>query len=173
MTDRLTLAAALERFKAEAGGHLNSYEWYRQGAQRGERIWLGGTEIPAAKVGGQWTVQAADLERAVEAAHEARRTLERITADYDRHVLHGDDGATVHIAGGGYQRRGPFHFGWSDYLRGRMKSDGTWMCSTCWEPASLEHNKNECHTCSDWGSCRSDCTLSRVFCETCGTDLAV
>lgn len=40
-----------------------------------------------------------------------------------------------------------------------------------WQPASTENNASECHTCSDWNGCGTDCTLSRVFCAPCGTSL--
>jgi rubrerythrin len=52
--------------------------------------------------------------------------------------------------------------------RYRHRSDGTWFCKTCGTPAETEHEKPECHRCSDWSGCGRDCTLSRVYCSKCG-----
>lgn len=61
----------------------------------------------------------------------------------------------------------------SDYERVRKKSDGYWRCNGCKKPAGTEHKGEECHRCSDWGGCGGGCTLSRLFCEKCGTEKQV
>lgn len=62
-----------------------------------------------------------------------------------------------------------FTFKVDEYELMRKKSDGTWYCNPCNQPAETEHNKEECHLCSDWNGCGKDCTLSRIFCKKCGT----
>jgi len=91
-------------------------------------------------------------------------------ADYDAHKLN-PKGAR--LSWGSYRVHEHFHFVSSDYERIRKRSDGGWICNSCWKPASTENNRPECHTCSDWNGCGTDCTLSRVFCSECGTSLAV
>jgi len=59
----------------------------------------------------------------------------------------------------------------ADYLRARRRSYGTWYRQHCGEEAKTAHNKLECHLCSDWDGCRSDCTLSTVSCTPCGKSL--
>ena len=62
-----------------------------------------------------------------------------------------------------------FRFKVNDYERARRRSDSTWYCNRCNRPAETEHNKPECHLCSDWHECNRDCTLSRVYCDRCKT----
>jgi hypothetical protein len=45
-----------------------------------------------------------------------------------------------------------------------------WICGCCEIGAKEEHNKEECHKCRDWNGCGRDCTLSRIFCGTCGAE---
>ena len=169
----ISLRDAIARWQREERAPANAYEWYRRDAHRSGMVSIGETSIRATKAGGSWLVDEADLDRALVAHRERRAEVRRVTADYKAGVLHGHDGEMLETEWGGYRRRDPFHFAWSDYEVGRRRSDGTWYCSRCMRPASTEHNNPECHTCSDWGSCRNDCTLSRVSCPTCGTELAL
>jgi hypothetical protein len=56
----------------------------------------------------------------------------------------------------------------SEYEIFRKKGYGTWYCKNCDIPGETEHNKEECHLCSDWNGCGKDCTLSKVYCKKCG-----
>jgi len=58
---------------------------------------------------------------------------------------------------------GNFKLVGDEYLRLRGKSDGKWYCIKCNIPAETEHEKEECHRCSDWNGCGTDCTLSKIF----------
>ena len=165
--DLVALRDAIGRWQREEATEKNAYDWYRRDAQRLGSVPIGDEDARAFKVGGAWFVSEADLDHAIEAHRTRREDVKRTTADYDAGILHGHDGDEVDMVGGGYLRRDPFHFVWSDYERGLGRSDGTWYCSRCMEPAGTEHNNVECHRCSDWGSCGRDCTLSRVFCIKC------
>ncbi len=170
---QISLREAIARWQSEERAPANAYEWYRRDAHRSGTVFIGETSILATKAGGTWMVDEADLNRALAAHRERRAEVRRITADYEAGILHGQDGDTLETEWGGYRRRDPFYFAWSDYEVGRRRSDGTWYCSRCMRPASTEHDNPECHTCSDWGSCRNDCTLSVVFCRSCGTGFSV
>lgn len=63
-----------------------------------------------------------------------------------------------------------FRFVSDPYQSGRMKSDGDWLCNKCNTIAKTEHKKPECHLCSDWNGCGTDCTLSKVYCDNCKTE---
>jgi hypothetical protein len=105
-----------------------------------------------------------------ETKHEAERSIvAQADADYDAHKLN-PNGAR--LSWGSYSMRGGFHFLLSDYQHVRKRSDGGWLCNTCFEPAQMEHDKPECHRCSDWNGCGTDCTLSRIHCKDCGTSLS-
>jgi hypothetical protein len=169
----ITLREAITLYASEPGATANAYEWYRRWAHYNGNAPIGGTEVPARKRAGAWKVASEDVTAAIE-GH--RRTLGRrraITDDYGRGVLHGLDGESVLTDWGDYRHRGPFHLARSGYEAARHRSDGAWMCSSCMKAAETEHTRPECHRCSDWGDCRSDCTLSRVFCPTCETSLRV
>jgi len=169
----ISLRDAIARWQHVERAPVNAYEWYRRAAHRSATVWIGETAIPASKAGGTWFVDESDLDRALAAHRQHRADVIQITADYASGVLHGQDGDTLETEWGGYRRRDLFHFAWSDVEVARKRSDGTWYCSRCLRPASTEHDNPECHRCSDWGSCGSDCTLSRVFCLTCGTGFSV
>lgn len=169
----MTLREAIDRYAAEPGAPANAYEWYRRSAHSMGKAYMGQTYVPVRKQGGVWLVASEDVATAIEGHRRQVGQRRQVTEDYDRGVLHGENGATIRTDWGTYRRRGPFHFARSDYDAGRHHSDGTWMCTNCMNAAGTEHNRPECHTCSDWGDCRSDCRLSRVFCLTCGTSFAV
>jgi hypothetical protein len=173
-TGRIALAEALERYLLPDGTAAARYESLRKDAARGGNLYLGHKRIEAVKQSGRWMVDAGEFASAVSAVakeQEAeRRAIVQADADYDAHKLN-PKGAR--LSWGSYYVSGPFHFVSSDYQRIRKRSDGGWICSGCWKQASLEHDNPECHTCSDWNGCGTDCTLSRVFCAPCGTSLSV
>jgi len=166
------LSEAVERYRQEESAVSNSYDWYRRQAQRSGEVSIGGETIPARKQAGAWFVSEDDLARCL--VTHRRRIAERkaATIDYGNHVLRGGRGVTVETDWGRYTVRGDFHEAIADYIH-PLKGNTEWRCNRCWRPASTEHEREECHTCSDWGGCGRDCTLSRVFCADCGTSLAI
>jgi hypothetical protein len=51
----------------------------------------------------------------------------------------------------------------------RGRSDGAWICNTRWTVATEDHDGEECHRCRDWSPCGNNCTLTRIWCRTCGS----
>lgn len=184
-TDRsmmLSLRAAYDLFHREPGCGRNSYDWFRQQAHRngvvifGSRrqlVSIGQLGIPVAKVRGQWMVEQDDVDVEL-AEHRASRTeLAQITTEYHSRILHGKPGVTIRTNFGSYSVYRDFHSIRRSDAKPWKDSGVYWFCSQCWQPATLTHAKPECHTCSDWGSCGRDCTLSKVSCRTCGTAMSV
>jgi len=172
----VSLAQAVERLHAQEGGASKStYARYRESAHAAGHLWVAGLKVPAMKVGNRWMVEAEALERAIEKGLRDRTEQERAVrqADDDYAARRLAPSGSVQTSWGCYSVSGAFHFVWSDYQRERQKSEGGWRCNGCWSPAAAEHNAPECHRCSDWGSCGADCTLSRVFCASCGTSLLI
>lgn len=169
----MTLREAVERYAAEKRAPANAYQWYRKLAHRTGYAPFGETDVAARKMKGSWFVRSEDLAHALDAHRGYVAGVRQASQDYKRGILHGGDGDSVESEDGGYLRRGSFHFVWSNYEIGRRRSDGTWKCSTCMTPAEADHDRPECHRCSDWGSCGRDCTLSRVYCSNCGVSLVV
>lgn len=163
---RIPLSEAIERYQRDPDAHSNAYEWYRRSAQRYNQVWIHSSRVPVVRVGRQWMVEEADLRVALAAASEERVRQAQQTADYQRRVLH-PGGAR--IAGGGYRVSGAFHLRWNDMDRARGRSDGVWICNTCWTVATKDHDGEECHRCRDWSPCGNDCTLTRLRCLTCGS----
>ncbi|WP_234551237.1 hypothetical protein [Rhodococcus qingshengii] len=161
----IPLSYAVDRFKREPGAPSNSYDWYRKCATRDGTVWFGGPRIAAVKPGRRWMVDETEFEDALLKHREQRARMNRMTADYDSQILHSD---TVITNGGGYQVKGGFHFLWNDMGVAHHRSDGFWRCNTCWTHAATERNREECHRCRDWSPCGNDCSLSRVYCPTCG-----
>lgn len=166
MPMRIPLSEAIERYQREPGAPGNGYDWYRRSAQRYNEVSIHSHHIPAVKVGRQWMVDEADLNTALSAMREERAQQAQRTADYDRRILHP---GTVRIDGGGYSVKGTFHFLWNDMNRARQRSDGCWICNTCWTVAAEDHDGEECHRCRDWSPCGNNCTLTRIRCRTCGS----
>lgn len=63
-----------------------------------------------------------------------------------------------------------FYFVAADELdRYRNQGAGHWVCVKCDTPAEAERKNPKCRRCRYGDNCGQDCTLSRVFCRTCGT----
>jgi hypothetical protein len=163
----ISLREAVSKYQAESGAPGNAYDWYRRSAQRYGSVSIGPGEIATQKIKNAWHVSRADLAVAIEAHRETRALLQQRTTDFEANILHGIDGDTIYTEFGGYRRHGQFHFVWSNYDIGTKRSNGSWYCSTCFRPARVAHNKEECHRCRDWGSCGRDCTASGVACVYC------
>lgn len=164
----ISLREAVERYRRLLGAPANAYDWYRRGAQKDGTVQFGGVQVVATKIDRTWMVEETDVDKAFAAHQAAQEAIDRRTADYANHVLAGD-GRT---RWGGYRISGDFHFVWNDYERVTRGNSGAWYCNTCWEPASHERGREECHRCRDWSPCGQDCTVSRTFCPRCGTSLA-
>lgn len=181
------LQDAYRRFPEERQAFGNAYSWYRQQAQRAGLVTFGrrrqfpeGVDgafrdpwsergIRVWKQGGRWVVDEEELEASIAEHRAALVEYEQLAVDYDRHILHGESGKRIDMQGGAYVRSQDFHRFLPAFGRPGKDSREHWICSRCFKAASMEHNKPECHRCEDWGGCGSDCTLSRVFCEACGT----
>ena len=70
------------------------------------------------------------LGEAIDAYWAAKAKIEQVTRDYASHVLHGQSGHTERTTWGGYTASRGFHFAWNDYEAARMRSDGSWYCSS-------------------------------------------
>lgn len=168
----IPLSQAIDRYTGKPGAPSSSYASYRRDAQRYNRIWVHRRPVPAVKVGARWMVDEGDLGVALAAAvvalaaegEERARSVQR-AADYDQRILHP---GRVDISGGGYRVAGAFHFVWNDMAIAQRRSNGGWVCNTCWEPAAEEHGGEECHRCRDWGPCGKGCTLTGILCRPCG-----
>jgi hypothetical protein len=178
----MSLKEAVDQFRREPRAWSNAYDWYRRDAQRRGRVHLGRRrqlsptavgDLRVTKIAGKWTADAAEFNAIIEEHRAAVAELQQLTRDYDNHILHGATGSTIWTEFGGYVRARDFHRTWNTSIRPWKDYGDWWTCSHCWKPATLEHDKPECNTCSDWGSCGRDCTLSRVLCETCDTSMAV
>lgn len=169
----LTLKEVVERYKQEERASSNSYNWYRKQAQRSGKVQIGGINIPAIKQGGIWYVARDELAEALNHHRQSVKQLKQLTEDYGKGIIHSKDGDTIRTERGGYEIHGDFHFVWDYVQRYRKKSYGTWYCKKCQAPTETEHNKQECHLCSDWYGCGKDCTLSKVYCSNCGVSINV
>ncbi len=101
------------------------------------------------------------------------------TLDYENRILHSPGRA---IDWGSYTVHGRYHVIHNshaaayDAVKHRGAYEDGVICSTCWEHASREYGPDvpECHTCSDWGGCGSNCTrgpLLSVACKPCGWEV--
>jgi hypothetical protein len=174
----LSLRDAVERFKSERGSWANAYEWYRKSAQRSGRVSFGNTrqlvkdttaEVSVLKASNQWVVDEQAFEAALAEHRAALAETLAIDQAWHEHRLLVGPGQSVRTSWGGYRVAKDFHVSWSTGARQYGGGYESWYCSKCWRPATTEHNRPECHTCSNWGSCGNDCTLSGITCMNCGT----
>ncbi len=166
----ITLREAYDRWRRETG-ISNAYDWYRRNAQSGGRVFdqSSGVEGSARKVGNTWMIAERELEEALDARRVREDEINRATADYANHILHGEPGQTVEMRGGFYRVFYGIHVRTVCSPDPAWDGIQTWRCSICWKHAATEHNNPECHLCSDWGGCGRDCTFSRAFCLDCRT----
>ena len=171
--DLLTLKEAVEQYRQEERAVSNAYDWYRKQAQRYGKTFIGDKGISATKQNGVWYVNKTEFSEAINQHRESIKHLKQMTEDYRHGIIHGNNGDTIHTEFGGYEIHDDFRFVWYDVQRYRKKSYGIWYCNRCQAPAETEHNKQECHLCSDWNGCGEDCTLSRVYCPKCGASINI
>lgn len=129
--------------------------------------------MKVAKVKGQWMVDQGDVDAELAEHQASLAELEQITADYHKRILHGEPGSIIRTSFGSYTIYRDFHSIWHSDAKPWKGLGVYWFCSRCWQPAKLAHDRPECHTCSDWGSCGRDCTLSAVSCPGCATTMVV
>jgi len=175
MTESIvTLKNAIESHNRDDGVYC-CYETYRKEAKDHGYIYIGGTQIPARKEKGTWVLNKTAFDRAITSFKNKRVESEKHTRlmmeDYQKRVFH--KGIVSISDTKYYDNRGDFRLEVDTYAQARRDSDGTWYCNTCNIPAETEHNNPECHRCSDWSPCGTDCTLSRVFCSRCGKELII
>ena len=183
----ISLHDAYTRFRQERETFGNAYDCYRRQAQRHGKVSLGRQrQFPGGLDGSfqdpwsdrgirvwkdrrRWVIDEEELEAAIGEHRAALDEQHQLAVDYKRRILHGEPGKRVDMEGGSYIRSRDFHRFFPAFVRPWKDASEYWICSRCFKGARLEHNRPECHTCSDWGSCGRDCTLSRVYCEACGT----
>ncbi len=166
-----SLQNAVTQWRIQPGAASNSYDWYRQSAQRYGKVHFGNHDVATHKVGRSWMVHADDFERALIDQAKSQSVQTGTTDAYESHKLLVGPGKSATTTWGGYRVAEHFHMTWNN--RGWQHGGGvsSWICNTCWGLAKTEQNKEECHRCRDWSPCSDDCTLSRVFCEACGTSM--
>lgn len=167
----IRLSDAVDLYQREEDAPANVYDWYRKGAQQRGSVSIGRMNVPASKVSGAWFVDEGDFKDAIGAHRDRIAERKATTIDYGNHILRGSSGDWVDTDWGRYQVRNRFHLSRDRRVPPWKGSGEHWVCSSCWKPAETEHSREECHRCSDWSDCGRDCTLSRVFCDTCGTTL--
>lgn len=156
----------------------SSYGHLRTRVARSEALHVAGLRLAVWKKGRAWcTDRAAFDEFLVQVEHELeRRRLAEQAADaelrlrqdrvrrlYAHRVLLDDSAGLYRIV--------DEHFHAWRVVSLEPYSDWSlsWVCSHCFAPAQYEHGREECHRCSDWSGCGSDCTLSAATCPPCGT----
>ena len=164
----ISLRDAVRIFKAEPDAASNSYDWYRKSAQRYGAVSIGSRKVVASKLGTKWGLSRDDFDAAIETHREDTANRKQRTLDYNAQILYGNDGETISTEFGGYRRRGSFHFVWSSYDVGTKRSNGSWVCSVCFRPASVSHNRDECSQTTDWKEYDRDGAVSTLSCEHCG-----
>ena len=169
----IKLKDAVSLYSQENGAPSNSYGWYRKSAQCSGTVSIGDMKIPVHKECGIWYLDETRLAKAIEHHRKKMKDIEQITADYDKGIIHGNNGDSFRMTWGGYEIHGRFRFVWSDMERYRKRSCGTWYCNLCNTISSTRHDNPECHLCNDWNGCNKDCTLSEVYCEKCDYRLKI
>ena len=174
----VSLRDAVERLQQQPGSPKNSYNWWRSAANRYGQADFGNTRqlaegssttLPISKIGNRWFIDTAAFEAALAEHAAAQAELSWISSEYKQHRLHVSSGETLYTSWGSYKVAGPFHIKNQKYALPWKDGAGAWVCNQCWNAASSEHNKDECHACRDWNGCGQDCTLSAVICANCGT----
>lgn len=130
-------------------------------------------DVPVTKVRGRWMVDRAALGDAVATtetkAAALRASLVQADRDYDARKL-APEGVSTKTTWGAYVVRGNFRLESGTSTRGSSYGEpwSSWLCNSCWKPARIENNNEECHRCRDWSPCGTDCTMSDVCCDACG-----
>jgi hypothetical protein len=170
---KIKLSEAVQLFLKEKSAPSNSYNWYRQSAQSNGTVLFGESEIKAEKLKGSWYVDEKAFTKSIEKIRNKAKQIKKVASDYKKGNIHGKNGEEIKTEWGSYKIYKNFRLVTSDCDSIRKRSDGDWYCNDCNIKAKLEHEKEECHSCSDWNGCGRDCTLSKVFCTKCGKSLKI
>ncbi len=166
----MKLKEAIEIYQREKGAPSNAYDWYRRSAKDNGEVYIGNISIDAVKIGNQWYIDDRAFKEAIKSHQKRLELRKKNTEDYSKGIYHGVAGQIIEIEGGGYKNYEGFIFAWSNYLIARERSDGRWYCRQCSSMVKEEHNK-KCTINSDWHNCTGECTLSKVYCPKCKTEV--
>jgi hypothetical protein len=174
MINRIRLKTAVEE-QIRVDRYFGSYETYRKWANKCGYILIANVQVPTVKERGTWYVDQEDFERALtiyrNKESEQQKKIQLMMEDHKNGVFHL---GKIWISDSKYyDNKGDFRLEVDAYLRARKESDGIWFCNTCNIPAKTEHNNPECHICSDWNGCGTDCTLSKIYCAKCKKELII
>lgn len=168
--DNMKLKEAIEIYKKEKGPPGNAYDWYRRSAKHEGKVFIGKKYIDAFKIGNTWHVDDGAFKEAIKSHQEQMKLRKKYTEDFSKGIYHGEVGELIEMEWGGYRNYEGFIFAWNHYLRARKKSDGEWYCRQCSSIAKKEHDKR-CFINNDYHICSEECTLSKVYCQTCKTEI--
>lgn len=179
--DSLTLRQVYEiLYGGSRAQYVDGYATLQREVRRSKHIRVGShrqlvsntsADVAVRKVGHRWIVSRTELEAARTEARAAAEELAVIDAAYKARQLMAPSGTGLRTTGGGYRVTGDFHQRWLSAQRMPYENDVFWICNSCWQLATLEHHKPECHRCRDWSPCGRACTVSAVRCVPCETSL--
>ena len=174
MAERIKLKTAIES-QIQVDRCFGSYETYRKCANEYGYISIANVRVPTTKEKGTWSVDRVEFERALtlykNKESEFQNKIQLMREDHQKGIFH--PGKIWITDSKYYVNKGDFRLEVDAYAQARKESDGTWFCNICNILAKTEHNNPECHRCSDWGGCGTDCTLSKVYCIKCGKSMQV
>lgn len=167
----ISLREAIALYQKEDYSSSNSYNWWREIAKRDGEITIENIKFKVFKYKNTWSLDKTSfllgLNQIRENHLENMTKRKLMTSDYENGIIHGMEGESISTDWGGYRISGNFHFYWNTNHIMRSKSNGSWKCNKCMKVAEIENNKPECHLCSDWNGCKSNCTLSKILCRSC------
>ncbi|MDP3395669.1 MAG: hypothetical protein Q8S57_03225 [Methanoregula sp.] len=175
MAERIRLKTAIES-QIQVDRCFGSYETYRKWANEEGYILIENVKIPTIKEKGIWYINRVDFDRALtlyknKYSSEFQKMAKLMMEDYQNGIFH--SGKIWITDSKYYVNKGDFRLDVDAYAQACKASDETWFCNICNIPAKTEHNNPECHRCSDWDGCGTDCTLSKVYCTKCGKSMHV
>lgn len=87
---------------------------------------------------------------------------------YESRILLADSAGLYTIRNQDFHvKKGGYFYPWDG-----PSSYDIWLCSHCFKVTEEVNDLSlECHLCSDWNGCNSNCTLVGVRCAPCGTEL--
>jgi hypothetical protein len=174
MAELIKLKAAIES-QILCDRCFGSYGTYRKWANECGYISIADVRVPTIKIKGTWYVNRVDFERAMtlykNRESEFEKKAQLMMEDYKKGIFHP---GKIWISNSRYYvNKGDFRLEVDAYSQAVKRSDGSWVCNSCNIPAETEHNNPECHRCSYWDGCGTDCTLSKVYCIECEKELII
>jgi NAD-dependent SIR2 family protein deacetylase len=169
----MKLKDAIKRYMKEENAPANAYCWYRRSAKESGSVLIGQVKVPAFKSQGVWFIDEKRFEEAIRTHRRQVKLEHEMTADYDKGIIHGENGDRIETDWGYYEVHGDFYFEYNQWIAHHHGEGGSWYCKKCNKPAEVEHKRPQCHLCEDWSGCGRDCTLSGVYCPKCRISLKV